>query len=88
MRVGVRFRHNLQSEFAEAQRERKNDVLASEARLLRPRGILCELGSLPSSMLIENRIKRKIEYEKTDREDKDESRFREELRDQVFPIKG
>ena len=38
-------------------------------------------------MLIENRIKRKIEYEKTDREDKDESRFREELRDQVFPIK-
>ena len=39
-------------------------------------------------MLIENRIKRKIEYEKTDREDKDESRFRKELRDQVFPIKG
>ena len=39
-------------------------------------------------MLIENRIKRRIEYEKTDREDKDESRFREELRDQVFPIKG
>ena len=28
-------------------------------------------------MLIENRIKRKIEYEKTDREDKDESHLKE-----------
>ena len=41
-----------------------------------------------SFMLIENRIKRKIEYEKTDREDKDESRSRKRTRDQVFPIKG
>ena len=39
-------------------------------------------------MLIENRIKRKIEYEKTDREDKDESCIRKKTRDQVFPIKG
>ena len=28
-------------------------------------------------MLIENRIKRKIEYKKTDREDKDESHLKE-----------
>ena len=38
-------------------------------------------------MLIENRIKRKIEYEKTDREDKDESRLKErEIRS--FQSKG
>ena len=40
-----------------------------------------------SFMLIENRIKRKIEYEKTDREDKDESRLKErEIRS--FQSKG
>jgi uncharacterized protein YxeA len=38
-------------------------------------------------VLIENRIKRKIEYEKTDREDKDESRLKErEIRS--FQSKG
>ena len=38
-------------------------------------------------MLIEKRIKRKIEYEKTDREDKDESRLKErEIRS--FQSKG
>ena len=38
-------------------------------------------------MLIENRIKRKIEYEKTDREDKDESHLKEwEIRS--FQSKG
>ena len=82
---------------------RKNGGLTREAQASSLQDILFELGSAEVGvrfpckfsdelkrefMLIENRIKRKIEYEKTDREDKDESRSRKRTRDQVFPIKG
>ena len=82
---------------------RKNGGLTCEAQAMSLRDILFELGEAEVGVrfqvqpltklkcefvLIENRIKRKIEYEKTDREDKDESRFRKRPRDQVFPIKG